>query len=217
MAGHWLLLINDIHTDNYIRYCRFREALYFILVPQLLHAQSVCEMFMSQKQDYIQELEWVIRHLQWEIATLWSIVEQLHQEEDPDMIIVETKAISHEHPAGFVLPAPTLDSTINGQPISSQLKNISLSSKMVSRWRIFIIDLPYSSPNANAWVNAHRMMNKFLIKLMMLSLRSCYKWRLNAKKQRAMHGHLYLQMLDAQLSQLNGTYQLFWMADCKYD
>ena len=85
-------------------------------------------------------------------------------------------------PHNCYMTLPTMDFAIYGQPISRQLKNISPLSKTVSTRRTFTIKLPYLSPNANAWVNAHRMMNEFRINLTMLSLRSCYEQKLNAKK-----------------------------------
>ena len=54
--------------------------------------------FMSRRQAYIQEPQWVIRHLQYEIAVLQTIVKQLSQEVDPDIIIIEVEPILDNQP-----------------------------------------------------------------------------------------------------------------------
>ena len=115
--------------------------------------------------------------------------------------------LAYPHSHCYMIP-PTMDSETYGRPMSKQLKNTSTWFNMVSTWRIFTTELPYLSPIANALANAHQMMKESLTTLMMLSLRLCYVRRLNAKKQKAMHGHPFLPMQDAPLLQPNGIYQL---------
>ena len=50
-------------------------------------------VYMSNAQTYIQALQWIIRHLQCEIQALQDIINQLSQEEDPNLIIIEAEPI----------------------------------------------------------------------------------------------------------------------------
>ena len=50
-------------------------------------------VYMSNNQAYIQALQWIIRQLQWEIHPIQDIIDQLSQEEDPNLIFVEAEPI----------------------------------------------------------------------------------------------------------------------------
>ena len=50
-------------------------------------------VYMSNAQTYIQALQQIIRHLQCKIQALQDIINQLSQEEDPNLIIIEAETI----------------------------------------------------------------------------------------------------------------------------
>ena len=50
-------------------------------------------VYMSNPQVYIQALQQIIRHLQREIQAIQDIINQLHQEGDPNLIIIEAEPI----------------------------------------------------------------------------------------------------------------------------
>ena len=82
-------------------------------------------VYMSNTQAYIQALQRIIRHLQREIQAIQDIINQLSQEEDPNLIIIEAEPIfDNDEPFQFELPStllqqeteanlqhPTLDNT----------------------------------------------------------------------------------------------------------
>ena len=98
---------------------------------------------MSNTQVYIQALQQIIRHLQWEIDAIQDIINQLRQEEDPNLIIIEAEPILDEdepiqfelppgllqQEAGAIIQHPNLDDT-------SQLAvtNIPTQSQHLMQW-----------------------------------------------------------------------------------
>ena len=64
---------------------------------------------MSNTQVYIQALQWIIWHLQREIQAIQDIINQLSQEEDPNLIIIEAEPIlDNDEPIQFKLPSVLL-------------------------------------------------------------------------------------------------------------
>ena len=64
---------------------------------------------MSNNQVYIQALQPIIRHLQREIQAIQDIINQLSQEEDPNLIIIEAEPILDiDAPIRFELPSVLL-------------------------------------------------------------------------------------------------------------
>ena len=59
---------------------------------------------MSRRQAYIQALHRVIRHWERELTILQGLVEQLRQDDGPEVIFVEAKAIFDDRHVHFVLP-----------------------------------------------------------------------------------------------------------------
>ena len=51
-------------------------------------------VYMSNNQAHIQALlQWIIRHLQRKIQSIQDIINQLSQEEDPNLIFIEAEPI----------------------------------------------------------------------------------------------------------------------------
>ena len=66
-------------------------------------------VYMSNNQVYIQALQWIRQHLQWEIQAIHNIINQLSQEEDPNLIIIEAEPIlGNDEPICFKLPSVLL-------------------------------------------------------------------------------------------------------------
>ena len=67
-------------------------------------------VFVSNTQAYIQAHQWIIRHLQHEIHSIQDIINQLRQEEDPNLIIIEVEPIfDNDKPIQFALLPALLD------------------------------------------------------------------------------------------------------------
>ena len=61
-------------------------------------------------QAHIQALQWIIRHLQCKIQTIQDIINQLWQEEDPNVIIIEAEPLffDDDDPIQFKIPPALL-------------------------------------------------------------------------------------------------------------
>ena len=82
---------------------------------------------MSNNQAYIQALQWIIRHLQWEIHSLHDIINQLSQEEDLNLIIIEVEPIfDNDQPIRFILPPILLHQEAESDIQKPNLDNTSL-------------------------------------------------------------------------------------------
>ena len=98
---------------------------------------------MSNNQLYIQALQWIIRHLQREIEAIQDIINQLRQEEDPNLIIIKAEPIfDEEEPIQFELP-PALLQQETGTTI--QYHNLDNAS------RLAITNLPTQSRQLTRW------------------------------------------------------------------
>ena len=81
---------------------------------------------MSNTQAYIQGLQWIIRHLQRETQAIQDIINQLSQEEDPNLIIIEAEAIfDNDEPIQFELPPNLLQQGTEADIQHSNLENTS--------------------------------------------------------------------------------------------
>ena len=66
-------------------------------------------VYMSNYQAHIQALQWIIWHLQGEIQAIQDIINQLRQEEDPNVIIIEAEPIfDNDDHIRFELPPALL-------------------------------------------------------------------------------------------------------------
>ena len=66
-------------------------------------------VYMSNNEAHIQALQWIIWHLQCKIQAIQDIINQLRQEEDPNIIIIEAKPIfDDDDPIQFKLPLALL-------------------------------------------------------------------------------------------------------------
>ena len=66
-------------------------------------------VYMTNNQAYIQALHGIIRHLQREIQSIQDIINQLSQEEDPNLIFIETEPIfDNNEPIWFTFPSALL-------------------------------------------------------------------------------------------------------------
>ena len=84
-------------------------------------------VYMSNNQAYIQALHWIIRHLQREIQSIQDIVNQLSQEEDPNLIFIEAEPIfDNDKPIQFTLPSALLHQEAKPDTQDPNLGNISL-------------------------------------------------------------------------------------------
>ena len=63
----------------------------------------------NNNQAYIQALQWIIRHLQWEIQSIQDIINHLSQEEDPNLIFIEVEPIfDNDESIQFIFPSTLL-------------------------------------------------------------------------------------------------------------
>ena len=84
--------------------------------------------FMSNNQAYIQALQWIVRNLQWEIQSIQDIINWLHQEEDPDLILIKAELIfdfDNEEPTQFALPPVLLQQEVEADTQDLNLKDTS--------------------------------------------------------------------------------------------
>ena len=65
---------------------------------------------MSNNQAHIQALQQIIQHLQCKIQTIQDIINQLWQEEDPNVIIIEAEPLffDDDDPIQFKIPPALL-------------------------------------------------------------------------------------------------------------
>ena len=84
-------------------------------------------VYMSNNQAHIQALQWIIRHLQCEIQSIQDIINQLSQEEDPNLIFIEVEPIfdNNEH-VQFALPSALLQQEAGPDTQDPNLENASL-------------------------------------------------------------------------------------------
>ena len=81
---------------------------------------------MSNNQAYIQALQQIIRHLQREIQPIQDIINQLSQEDDPNLIFIEAEPIfDNNEPIQFTLPSALLN---QGVELDSQDPNFDNAS-----------------------------------------------------------------------------------------
>ena len=82
---------------------------------------------MSNNQAYIQALQRIIRHLQWEIQSIQDIINQLSQEEDPNLIFIEEEPFfDNDKPIQFTLPSALLQQEAGPNTQHPNLENTSL-------------------------------------------------------------------------------------------
>ena len=81
---------------------------------------------MPNTQAYIQALQRIIRHLQQEIRATQDIINQLSQEEDPNLIIIEAEPIfDNDEPIRFKLPSDLLQQETEADIQHPTLENAS--------------------------------------------------------------------------------------------
>ena len=86
-------------------------------------------VYMSNNQAHIQALQWIIRHLQHKIQSIQDIINQLSQEEDPNLIFIEAEPIfvDNDKPIRFAFPSALLQQEEAGPNTQDpNLKNASL-------------------------------------------------------------------------------------------
>ena len=82
---------------------------------------------MSNNQAYIQALQQIIRHFQRKIQSIQDIINQLKQEEDPNLIIIEAEPIfDNDKPVCFALPPALLYQEAESDIQEPNLDNVSL-------------------------------------------------------------------------------------------